>query len=480
LIAYAPEVWLALLALVFGSLIIVVSIASENTPKLIDLFIRDPRGRLYIWLIMLSSLENIYLQIFTASTSWFVANLILINNYVLLPLFVLLAIPYTYYILKYTKNANVVERIFNENLEAVQFSANPHAAMIRLNHQTLFETVNQLHDLLQYIQFKEPKGDIIARLGESVRSYIAQKKTFPSAYFLLDDVIRNDISFRTLGEKYDQIQAERTFYEQKVFRVLGTTYLALMKESHYELASLCGYELYESGRVAARENDQPVVNMVIVHFNTFLRYGINNALKAREIRNVYNMLYHYSQLVHLFIRRREESRILQCCQYLSLYAREAAGLSQSDPLFTRMIESIVWELKRILVLLHREKFPRSLQLVVLKHLARIAPTDRAKETPTRMDRNGVRLIQIALCLYYIGQEDDEFADILSDAVLSDLMHLEVSEAKELVARDCSYLEDESLDFWEETDQGNRNIFYSPDKNQIQRFKSGIFARMELY
>ena len=93
LIAYAPEVWLTLLALVFGSLIIVVSIASENTPKLIDLFIRDPRGRLYIWLIMLSSLENIYLQMFTHSSSKFVANLILINNYILMPYFQKLLVP---------------------------------------------------------------------------------------------------------------------------------------------------------------------------------------------------------------------------------------------------------------------------------------------------------------------------------------------------------------------------------------------------
>jgi len=46
LISYAPEVWLSLLALVFGTLIIVISIASESTPKLIDLFVGDYKSRL--------------------------------------------------------------------------------------------------------------------------------------------------------------------------------------------------------------------------------------------------------------------------------------------------------------------------------------------------------------------------------------------------------------------------------------------------
>src|SRR5882672_4401952 len=116
LINFAPEVWLSLLALVFGTLIIVVSIASENTPKLIDLFIGDPWGRLYIWLIMFSSLENIYLQLFSHKSVDFFDNLIFVNTYVFLPGCVLLAIPYTFYILDNTKNSSVIKRIYQENV----------------------------------------------------------------------------------------------------------------------------------------------------------------------------------------------------------------------------------------------------------------------------------------------------------------------------------------------------------------------------
>ncbi|MCS5640647.1 MAG: hypothetical protein NZ709_03980, partial [Candidatus Marinimicrobia bacterium] len=45
---FAPEVWLSLLGLVLGTLIIVISIASQNTPKLIDLYMHDWRSLFYI------------------------------------------------------------------------------------------------------------------------------------------------------------------------------------------------------------------------------------------------------------------------------------------------------------------------------------------------------------------------------------------------------------------------------------------------
>lgn len=475
LINYAPEIWLTLLALVFGTLIIVVSIASENTPKLIDLFIGDPKGRLYIWLIMFSCLENIYLQLFAPSQMAFLANLIFINSYVLMPVLILLAIPYTYYILKYTKNANVIDRIYRENLFALTTVG--HNA-IQQNHRLLFDTVNQLHDLLEYIQFKEPKGDIIVRMGRSVRKYLECKRTFPEEYFLLDEVIRNDISFRTLSEKFKQIEQHRTFYEVKIFRVLGTSYLSLMKENHYELASLCGNELFETGRKAVVLDDQPVVDLVLIHFNTFLRHGINQGLKSREIRNVYNTIYHYSRLIHVFVEKGDHLRIKQSGQYLALYAKEAARLSVSDPLFVFMVEGLSWELKKLLVLLHRGKFPRDLQRGLLLDMTQLQPAQLKRVGKYRKNHSGVRLIQIALCLYYLNVREEEFCSFLIESILGELSDLEMEEIRELIRSDCRTLSAESEEFWEETDQGNRNIFYTPDKDQIQVFKSAVSTRLE--
>ena len=41
-VGFAPEVWQALLGMVLGTLILVISIASQSIPKLIDFYMRDP------------------------------------------------------------------------------------------------------------------------------------------------------------------------------------------------------------------------------------------------------------------------------------------------------------------------------------------------------------------------------------------------------------------------------------------------------
>lgn len=478
LIIFAPEVWLALLALVFGTLIIVVSIASENTPKLIDLFIGDPRGRFYIWLIMLSTLENLYLQIVAPRPDMFLSNVIFINGFVVLPLLFLLAIPYAYYILKYTKNANVIQHIYRENIMTLKAAKTANAGSVRRNHAVLFETINQLHDLLQYIQFKEPKADIVIKMGKSLRLYLQLKAGYPDNFFKLDETIRNDVSFRTLQRKYSEIENERTFYEEKVLKVLGTSYLSLMKESHYELASLVGNELLETGRLAIQRGDQPVVNLVITHFNTLIRFGINQGMKTREIRNVYNTIYHYSQLVRHFLQIGEEARVRQCCHYLWLYAREAVRLATTDPLFIFMIENICWELKKVLIQLCDEGRSRDLQREILVNLTHLQYGEESRVPRQRGKHNGVRLIQIALCLFYIRNGEQGFCDVLVESIVNAFKEFRLHEVRAWIAMDCYALANEVEEFWEETDQGNHNIYYSSDKAEIPRFKELVFSYLE--
>ena len=51
-IGFTPEVWQALLGLVLGTLILVISIASQSIPKLIDLYMKDLPSLLYVWFLI--------------------------------------------------------------------------------------------------------------------------------------------------------------------------------------------------------------------------------------------------------------------------------------------------------------------------------------------------------------------------------------------------------------------------------------------
>jgi hypothetical protein len=106
-IDFGPEVWLATVAMVLGTLIIVISIASQSTPKLIDLYMRDWLSLAYLWFMLLAMLQNILLQNNLTGT-WEAKLEAFLNAYIYLPLALILAIPYIFYMLSNTKTSKVV------------------------------------------------------------------------------------------------------------------------------------------------------------------------------------------------------------------------------------------------------------------------------------------------------------------------------------------------------------------------------------
>ena len=57
-LTFAPEIWGGVLATVLGTLIIVIAIAAESTPKLMDLFVKDWVSLLFIWFLILASIHS--------------------------------------------------------------------------------------------------------------------------------------------------------------------------------------------------------------------------------------------------------------------------------------------------------------------------------------------------------------------------------------------------------------------------------------
>ena len=478
IINYAPEVWFALLALVLGTLIIVISIAAASTPKLIDLFVTDARSRLFIWLITLSSAENIMLQIANTQENIFFDNLIFINNYLLLPLFSIIAIPYIYYILSYTKISNVIKLIFKQNIKAIREVAKLNTKANMDNNQfVLIETINQLQDLQQFVQLKEPKGSILHRMGESLRLYVDLKRDFPDQYFKLSNAVKEDILFIIMDEDFGRMEEKRIFYEDKVLRTLGTSYLMLIKNGHYDLASLCGSELLSVGKVAISVNDEDVINLVIVRFNTFLRYGINHGLKGRELRYAYNMVYHYSRFVCMLVSSGKESDVKLCFQYFCFYLNEVIRLSLSDPLFIILVNSLAEKLKEILIASYKNNFHRKRQAAMLMMFNKASPLKHQLILDKKVDTSGFRIIQIAICLFYQSMGEDAYCEYMMNTILNDIESLKLLNPVEIVDRDCERLLQEPEEFWEDTNQGGKNMFYSIHKDQIPLFKGKLIAKI---
>ena len=81
-LTFAPEIWGGVLAMVLGTLIIVIAIAAESSPKLMDLFVKDWLSLVYVWFLILASLHAVLIMFYVAPLGR--ASSSVLNTYVYL------------------------------------------------------------------------------------------------------------------------------------------------------------------------------------------------------------------------------------------------------------------------------------------------------------------------------------------------------------------------------------------------------------
>ncbi len=482
-IDFAPEIWLGLLGLVLGTLIIVISVASQSTPKLIDLYTNDELSLMYIWYIVVGTVHNMFLQFYSKVDPDFAKTSMFFNTYMLLPIALLIAVPYVLYILLYTKTSNVIRKIYNNNLQRLQ-SVVSMAKMGLLDDKTVgkfqfhsFEALNQFDDLLAYVSFKEPKGDIMNKISLSIQNYIRYKKevrNYKSAnlFFKISQLVATDVSFKTMTAQFEEMEKNQTFYEQKGFRLLGNAYIKLIEEDEFDLASLCGYELSQCGKVAIEENDIDLMKIVLIRFNTLMRFGIKHGLKNKEARNLYNAVFHYSGYIHYIIESKNEAMIRESCKYFNIYVNEIYRHSRGESAFIFLVDAFTWEFKRILIELYKHDIDVALQKDILALFLRIDNlADAYEENPiqNRKFSGGVRGFQIALALFYLREGQETLARNIIEDILQDHQSMDTDVLRKTVHTSCENLNRSTPTFWEDTDRGNSNLYFSEDKEQIPIF-----------
>ena len=255
-LTFAPEIWGGVLATVLGTLIIVIAIAAESTPKLMDLFVRDWVSLIFIWFLILASIHSTIIMYYFEPMERL--SSVMLNTYIYLPLSSILSLPYIFYILLYSKTDNVIKKLYSLNIDDIKRLKNKpiHLAMndvkvIEHYQYQLMSTIDQFDDLLEYISFKEAQTEIIRSVGDTVKEYMQNKTSYDSRFFSATDTIRNNPTFRTYIEhQYKDIEDRKTFYEVKAFKMMGNAYIRKMENGEYELASLIANEISSVGILA--------------------------------------------------------------------------------------------------------------------------------------------------------------------------------------------------------------------------------------
>ena len=83
--------------------------------------------------------------------------------------------------------------------------------------------------------------------------------------------------------------------------------------------------------------------------------------------------------------------------------------------------------------------------------------------------HGIRMLHIGLALFYLEQKEEEFTNTIANDTMQDLKIFGESFFNKTMKTIFTKLEISGPKFWEDTDRGNLNIYYTPFKNQINSF-----------
>ncbi|AHB88057.1 hypothetical protein NK55_03575 [Thermosynechococcus sp. NK55a] len=474
--SFAPEVWLSVIGLTLGTLIIVISIAAQNIPKITELYMQDWISLIYVWSLVLGGAHIFYIKVLQDLGRQPVGS-ILLNLYGLLPLAILTALPYIFYILQSIQPESVVQQIYRHQSRYMsqlavifrdRFSYQPQ--FLRRSQAYLIAGLNQLDDLLAYVAFRGTQAEIISAVSELLQDYISCKPNYPDYFFRLSGAVKGDIAFKTMFDQFSQIEENHTFYEQKCFRLLGNAYVRFLEEGQFPLASLCGSQMCAIAQHILSRGDDILLDLIIIRFNTMMRFAIKHGNRHNEARNLYNLAFHYRRFIESLVHYQRPHLTQKCVNHLRAYGNEVYELAQSSPALYFIVDVFAAELKKVLILVNEQRWEERLQLELLEEMLRLDNPPELRP-PQNSDRpygksTGVRLLQMGLALFYLARQQPQFAQRIVEDMVEDAVVLGLSEFKRLFHQNCDRLRQAEPRFWEDTDRGNANLYYSEHTEQL--------------
>jgi hypothetical protein len=476
--SFAPEIWLSIIGVTLGTLVIAISIAAQNIPKITELYMQDWFSLLYMWFLIFGGCHAVAIKAIAEMGSirpWSLA----LNIYGLLPIAIVLGFPYVFYVLRTIQPATVIEKIYTRHLRQLgRLIEKPsrgifkQAAVREAYHRDLLESLNQLENLLEYLAFKEPKLQIIQRLSQLLQRFTRIKPKIDPQFFEVSNAIRSDVSFQTMIDQLP-MQQRNIFYEQKVFRLLGNAYAQFLEDASFDLAALCGAEVRRIGSVANAVGDRGVLDLVAVRFNTMLRFALKHGVTHNEARNLYNLIFHYRGFIEDLIRQEERRRAQECFRYLRSYGNEAYALGKLSPALYFIVDVFAAEMRSLLIMVHDQNWPLEVQQQLLVELLQIdsPPQSDPLSTDLKHLNSGVRMLQISLALFYLHVDQAAFAKLIAEDLLDDCRVLGEPMFRETVQGLCDRLQTAQPIFWEDTDRGTENLYYTPHHQYIYQFSA---------
>ncbi|HIC77087.1 MAG TPA: hypothetical protein EYO89_04380, partial [Candidatus Dadabacteria bacterium] len=188
---------------------------------------------------------------------------------------------------------------------------------------------------------------------------------------------------------------------------------------------------------------------------------------------LYNLVFHYGQFLGYLMENQQVDRIRTCIGYFVFYGQQCFNAIPRAKSLAFILDVLAFEMQKLLLSIHQKNWDRELQLEMLQ---KFLVFDNFQDMDKNFGRqffsqnHGIRLLHIGLALYYLNQQEDEFARIIAEDTVQDMDLLGENLFSKTMAAIFARLQFSGPTFWEDTDRGNLNIYYTPYQNEISYFK----------
>ena len=282
------EVMAAVLGLSLTVVAIVVQLASQRySPKIVDLFMRDPINLSAFGFMVVSCIYCVLLPAFAGPNA--VPDIALSAGLVLAITNFGLLLPYFGHVFAFLQPDSII----------TQIEVNAQRSLLKALHRPGDTSVEQQHVANAIERIAD---NCVAALGQSDRRlalhsvrtleemiahYLRLKEDLPPSWAKVPAEF-----FFTLSEEfYREIVMQKSWVEAKSLMEFEHVFRRALGEMN-ELVSQLSSSTRVIGEAALQANDEEALWLAVRFFNTYIRHALN----ARNVRAVYNVLYQYRRL----------------------------------------------------------------------------------------------------------------------------------------------------------------------------------------
>jgi hypothetical protein len=444
----------ALLALAITVVSIVVQMAATQiTPRVTDLFIKEPTNFAVLAFFVVGCIHGEWVAL-TFRQGYIPRVGATIGMFMMSAAFLIL-IPYMAYVFAFLEPKSILSRMRAVTATHITDAVgNSDEGDFNEHKARAVDGVEQLADLAMNSLQQKDRDLALAALAAlrtlAVEYLEGPKPKMPPAWFEISSQLRENPDFTSLSDESLSKMVERKIWlETKIFRQYQMIYNEALNKTR-DVNYVVAINTRLIAEAAQRAKDVHLLELAIKVMNTYLRATLN----AKDVRTAYNVFNQYRLLAEDLLRNGYWRELLQVAGHFKYYGQLAFGMGLSF-----ITETAAYDLCTLNeVAFGIKDAPKSELLKVFLEIDKESES-REQERGLR----GVRKAQIKLATYYLVQGDEAQAR----TIFRDMAH-EPFDRLRSIRQELEGIE--SPEYWEIIDRGTNFDYLEPQrKKMLARF-----------